>query len=259
MFQIIKKLLSSAAPSSEHPDSDNQKSNISPNFLTDAFRIDKLLHDLLEQPQLCTVTLSDNNQNFNTSILEIHPENRTLLIDELHPQAGNALLKQQNKCKLSTRLNGIHLTFVLENPSPIQFQGARAYKVNYPDKVYYPQRRNSPRVKIQALHITFAGTSSKNQATAGGRLYDLSRTGIGVILSDNHARIQRGDRMKHCHITIDGYRLNFDLTVCFVKKAPHGKTYIGGYIENITNRDQNKLSTFVAQLERKHIRNTRNR
>ncbi len=256
MLKTIKKIFSSTQPSETQPDR-GKKTNISPNFLTDPFRINKLLHDLLDHPQLCTVTFSGKKQNFSTSILEIHPETRTIILDELHPQPGNTLLQQANKCKLSTHLRGIHLAFALENPSPVHHQGLKAYKVNYPDRIYYPQRRNASRVKIQTLHIPFAGTCLKNQASAGGQLYDLSRTGVGITLSDNHARIQRGDRLKRCHIVIDNYRLNFDLSICFVKKDPTGKTNIGGFIENISTRDQNRLSTFVAKLERKQIRHTR--
>ncbi len=258
MFQHIQKLFSSAASAPAGlQQKDRKEAPASPNFLTDPFRIQKLLTALVDQPQRCTVTFSDNGQEFSTSILEIQPKAQTIIVDAFHPDAGNELFKQRKRGKLSTYHNGIHLAFVLENPAPHIHQKENAFKLKYPDRIYYPQRRHSPRVQLQGQHIPFAGLCQKNQASAGGLVYDLSRTGLGLTLSDNHARIQRGDILKHCHIVIDNHRLKFDLNIRFVKKDRTGNINIGGFFENISSRDQHKLSAFVAQLERKHIRNAR--
>ncbi len=255
MFKTIKKIFLPDPPhASTRQNNDQKPTRGNPNFLTDLYRINKLLLNLVEHPQLCTVTFEDKKQSFSTSILEINPETKTIILDEMHPAQGNDLLKQQTKGKLSTHLDGIHLAFILEQPSEFNYQGIKAYRIKYPKRIYYPQRRNSPRVRIKSLHIPFAGICHRNQASAGGVVYDLSRTGAGLTLTNNHARIQRGDRIKNCHIHIDDHRLHFDLNIGFAKKDRHGKTNIGGFFENLSNRDQNKLSTFVAQLERKHIR-----
>ncbi len=260
MLKTIKKIFarSADAPLQHDKELEPAPRKAGPNFVTDPFRINTILKKLENNAQLCTITFSDQGEKFTSSILAVHPKRQEILLDELVPAHGNTLLEQKKGCKLSAYLEGIHLAFTLEDLTPVTHQGEKHYKTALPQRIYYPQRRKSPRVPIQSLRIAFAGISSINNATVGGQLYDLSRTGIGVNLSDNHARIKRGDQLIRCHIRLDEYRIDFDLHVRFVKKAPQNKINLGGFFENLSSRDQKRLSAFVAQLERQYIRQTKN-
>ena len=173
------------------------------------------------------------------------------------PAHGNKLLLTENKLKLSTIYNGIRLAFNLSNITPGSSRGIAYYKTTIPDRIYYPQRRGSPRIQITSLSILFSGISARTKATVGGSIFDLSREGIGINAPNNIARLQRGDVLKNCRISIDNQTIDFDLSIRFVKTSNQGagKTLVGGYFENLPSKNRNKLERFIATLEREEIRN----
>lgn len=232
----------------------NLRSN--PNFLTDPNKISKLLEEIEKVSPLCTITVNGSKEEFSSSILDIQTNKKQIILDELFPQHGNNLLDNKKLLKLSAYFNGIHLAFTLNK---IQFGSSRDisyYKADFPERIYYPQRRKSPRIEIKSVHIPFSGIAKKNNTSLGGHVFDLSRNGISINLSDNRARLKRGDTIRNCSITLEGYHLEFDLTVRFAKKVSslHAQTNIGGYFENISNKSQNKLIYFITTLEREGIR-----
>jgi len=227
-----------------------------PNFLTDARKINKLLKNIEEESPLCTISIEGTSEEFSSSILDIQLENQQIILDELIPEHGNELLNNAKHLKLTTIYNGIRLAFKLSHIKTGYSREIAYYKAAIPQRIYYPQRRSSPRIQLNTLNIPFSGISDRTKSTVGGNIFDLSRGGIGFIIPNNRARFQRGDLIKNCQISLDDCIMNFDLTVRFVKAANHGagQTQIGGYFENITSKSQNKVERFVASLEREEIR-----
>jgi c-di-GMP-binding flagellar brake protein YcgR len=232
--------------------------NANPNFLTDAKKINVLLKNIEEASPICTVTIEGTSDHFSTSILDVQLESNQITIDKLSPPHGNQLLAN-NKCKLSAIHDGIHLAFPLDSIETDSSRDISFYKVAIPNRIYYPQRRSSPRIQITALHIPFSGISERTKATVGGSIFDISRTGLclGISITNNIARLQRGDSLKNCRITFEDQTISFDLAVRFVKTANKktGRTMIGGYFENFSSKSRQKLERFVAALEREEIRN----
>ena len=227
-----------------------------PNFLIDTRKINKLLKDIEEESPLCTISIDGIPEEFSSSILDVQLESQQIILDELIPKHGNELLININNLKLTTIFNGIHLAFKLNNIKTGSSQGIAYYKAAIPQRIYYPQRRTSPRIQLNNLNIPFSGVSDRTNSTVGGQIFDLSRGGIGITMPNNRARFQRGDLIKNCRISLEDSPMNFDLTVRFVKTVNHGagQTQVGGYFENIAPKSQNKLQRFVASLEREEIR-----
>jgi len=228
-----------------------------PNFLTDQRKIQTLLKEIEEASPLCTIIIEGTTEQFSSSLLDIQLESNQIILDELLPKHGNALLLANTNLKLSTIYNGIRLAFKLSDIQPGCSRGIAYYKSAIPDRIYYPQRRVSPRIQITTLNILFSGVSGRTKATIGGSIFDLSRNGIGISSPNNIARIQRGDSIKNCRISLDDQAINFDLIVRFVKTSSKGagKTLIGGHFENLSSKGRNKLERFITSLEREEIRN----
>lgn len=233
--------------------------NANPNFLTDVKKIHILLKNIEEASPICTISIEGMNDQFSSSILDVQLENNQINLDKLSPPHGNQLLTSKNKCKLSAIHNGIHLAFPLDSIEKDSSGDISFYKIAMPNRIYYPQRRSTPRIQITALHIPFSGISERTKATVGGSIFDISRKGLslGISITNNIARLQRGDSLKNCRITFEDQTINFDLAVRFVKTANKstGRTFIGGYFENLSSKSRNKLERFVAALEREEIRN----
>lgn len=227
-----------------------------PNFLTDPDKINKLLKDIEDASPLCIITIEGCEEEFSSSILDVQVENGQIILDELLPKSGDELLKIKHELKLSTIFNGIRLAFKLSDIKIGTSRGISYYKSAIPKKIYYPQRRSSPRIQLTSLNIPFTGISKNRKTTVGGYIFDISRGGIAIITQSNRARIQRGDTIHHCRINIDGTSIDFDLNVRFVKTTNQGsgKTQIGGHYENISAKKLLKLEHFIVTLEREEIR-----
>lgn len=257
MIGALKKIFSKTEGNEE---TDSEFSDLeptsNPNFLTDPDKINKLLKDIEDTSPLCTITIKGTDEEFSSSILDVQLESKQIILDELLPKHGNELLVKQNKLKLFTIFNGIHLSFRLSDIKAGASQGISYYKSAIPFRIYYPQRRASPRIQLHALNIPFSGISRRKKTTVGGYIFDISREGIAIVTQNNRARIQRGDIITDCRINIDGYSIIFDLNVRFVKTTNYntGKTQIGGFFDNIPSKKLNKLEHYIVTLEREEIR-----
>lgn len=237
----------------------NPEPKVNPNFLTEPKKILNLLKHIEEASPLCTITIEGSNEQFSSSLLDIQIADEQIIFDKLSPPHGNELIVNKNKLKLSTIYDGIHLAFAIDTFEIDSSQGNTYYKTAIPSRIFYPQRRSSLRILITTLHIPFSGISERTKATVGGTIFDISRKGLslGISVSNNIARLQCGDSLKNCRISFENQTISFDLAIRFVKTTNKmtGKSLIGGYFENLSSTNRNKLERIVAMLEREEIRN----
>ncbi len=256
MLRVLKNIFRKKTVSEPDIDDLEDFSLNNPNFLTDSDRIFKLLKDIEDASPLCTINFEGTTEEFSSSILDVQLENKQIILDELIPEYGNEFLINKGRLKLSTLFNGIGLSFKLTDIKVGSSRGIAYYKAAIPPRIYYPQRRSSLRVPINSLNIPFSGIATRTQASVGGYIFDLSRTGIGIATLDKRLRIQRGDSIHNCQIILEDSTVNFDMTVRFVKTNKQGtsRSQIGGYFSNISSKSQIKIEHIVVALEREEIR-----
>lgn len=237
-------------PSLEKANFDN------PNFLTSRKQVIELLSEIEGRSPLCTIQIEGENVEYSSSILGIKIDKNTIILDELIPPEGNAILQQRKALKLFTFHKGIHLSFNLKNLEIGHSRGITYYKAALPERIYYPQRRRSPRIAISTVDIPFNGVAQRTGLSVAGYVFDLSRDGAGIDVPVNRARIQRGDLISNCQIKFEGYVMDFDFNVRFVKAISVGssKVQIGGVFESLSAKNQSKLAHYIASLEREEIR-----
>ncbi len=256
MLSKLKSLFSKGETIQLEESEDDLSPFENPNFITNTDRIINLLCEIEVSSPLCTIQIDNAPEEYNSSILGIKPDKNLIILDELTPDEGNTYLQNTKSLKLSTYHKGIHLSFHLSEIELGYSRGITYYKASLPQRIFYPQRRHSPRIEISSIDIAFSGVSERTGISVNGYLFDLSRGGAGIDLPVNRARIQRGDRIKNCQIIFDDYEMNFDLSVRFVKQPSPttSKMQIGGFFENVSNKSQSKLSYFITSLERVEIR-----
>ncbi|WP_020483232.1 flagellar brake protein [Methylomonas sp. MK1] len=255
MLRKLKHLFSKPLPTEPAQDDDDELLSFeNPNFITDPDKIAKLLGEIENSSPLCTVQVE--GEDFSSSILAVKLDKKVIILDELMPKHGNDFLLLSRSLKLSTFHKGIHLSFNLTGIEVGHSRGINYYKAPLPDRVFYPQRRRTPRLEISSIDIPFSGVVQRTGISVGGSLFDLSRGGAGITVPVNRARVQRGDIVKNCQITFEDYVMDFDLSVRFVKpvSAASAKVQIGGLFENLSSKSQSKLSYFITSLERVEIR-----
>lgn len=256
MLGKLKHLFSKPIESAPVSSDDDLLTFENPNFLTDQEKIAKLLCEIENSSPLCSVQVDGSAEDFSSSILGVKLDKNSIILDELMPKHGNDLLLHSRSLKLSTFHKGIHLSFNLTDIEIGHSRGINYYKAPLPERVFYPQRRRSPRLEISSIDIPFGGVVQRTGISIGGYLFDLSRGGAGISVPINRARVQRGDRIKNCQINFENYVMDFDLSVRFVKSVSVGssKVQIGGLFENLSSKSQSKLSYFITSLERVEIR-----
>jgi c-di-GMP-binding flagellar brake protein YcgR len=258
MFDKLKSLFSKHEENTQTTtENDDELSPFeNPNFITDLDKINTLLTEIETSSPLCTVNIDGVDTEYSTSILGIKVDKNLIILDELIPKEGNDELQNKKSLKLSTFHKGIHLSFNLSDIETGSSRGIEYYKASLPEKIFYPQRRRSPRIEISSIDIPFSGVSERTGISVSGYLFDLSRGGAGIDMPINRARVQRGDVIKNCKISFEDYVMDFDFSVRFVKPVSinSSKIQIGGFFENLSSKSQSKLSYFITSLERVEIR-----
>lgn len=256
MFNKIKSLFFDGETNHSSVENNDFLSFENPNFIIDPEQISAILTEIELNSPLCTIQIDGVTKNYNSSILGIKPEKNLIVLDELVPKEGNITLQNKKSLKLTTFHKGIYLTFTLSDLEIGYSRGITYYKAPLPDRIFYPQRRRSPRIEISSIDIAFNGISERTGISVTGYLFDLSRGGAGIDLTGNMARIQRGDLIKNCQINLEDYLMDFDFSVRFVKSASNNssKTQIGGFFERVSSKSHGKLSHFITSLERIEIR-----
>ncbi|NOT11304.1 MAG: flagellar brake protein [Methylococcaceae bacterium] len=247
------------------PETDQENSYLAekdnPNFITDPNKIVTLIQQIIESPPLCTVSIPNCNTAFFTSILEIRPEKGVLIFDSLMPQHGNKLLNQIDALKLSTFINGVHLSFLLQEVTTERLFSQTVYQALLPQNIYYPQRRSSPRIQTDLNTISFHGVSRNTGIPLKGYVFDISRTGLCVNFSRSGNNVQSGDKLTSCLIHLpDEYTFAFDLSLRSVRKSSLNnlQRMAGGFFNGLTPQMQHKLDRAISALERQQIRKRKN-
>lgn len=256
MLEKLKNLFSKPEEPEQVEESDELSPFENPKFITDPDKIINLLQEIEISSPLCTIQIEGSPEEYNSSILGIKTDKNAIIIDELIPKQGNIELQNSRTLKLSTYHKGIHLSFSLTDIEVGLSRGITYYKASLPERIFYPQRRRSPRIEISAIDIPFSGIAERTGISVNGYLFDLSRGGAGIDMPINRARVQRGDRITNCKINFEDYVMDFDLGVRFVKPATinSSKVQIGGFFEHLSGKSQTKLSYFITSLERVEIR-----
>lgn len=231
-----------------------------PNFITNPDRIVKLLHQVMDAPPLCSVSLNNSSEKFYTSILDIQTENNMLIIDKISPAYGNSAFLAAGDLKLTGLINGVQVSCKLKLLDPEPSGKIEHFKVQLPSYLFHPQLRTSPRIPTDSTSINFQGTIKGSNRVLKGYVTDFSRGGISINCTSFMGNLNRGDTISDCQINLaNDVMLVFNLSVRTLKKVNHlgQQRQIGGYFHNLSAHDQKIMDRYISALEREHIRKLR--
>ncbi len=224
--------------------------------VTDPMQITALLKKVKDSRTLIQVTLPGQQATeYNSALLDIHPEQGYLLLDELTPAEGHQLLTAQSKLTATIRLRGVDMRFT----STVQEIGGQAgiafYRVVFPQRLYYRQRRSNYRVKLgMGLLIPF-NIARADGKPYEGRLDDISLGGLGAELKQ-HTPFDRGDLLPTCAIQLpSGDKIDCEIEVRYISKdEQHNKFHLGARFVKLDRTHKHTLQRFVAEAERELLR-----
>lgn len=192
---------------------------------------------------------------YQSMILSLDPEEKTILIDELFPRGFVGLPGQ--KVKVSVRQPKGHkvkfFTTILEQHTD---DDAPLYVLTLPAMLDSDQRRNAYRLPVShALRIKpqFIGPDNRNYVA---RLCDVSSRGVGMELEvDDPEQFHYEDGLSHVAFDFAGISFDCDMKIKNLSVDPsHNKVVIGAEFIDLPPLDQRMLEKSIMRIQRDRIR-----
>ena len=222
--------------------------------ISDGSYITTLLQRLVSERLLVDLALADSKAPlYTTTLLQISPNEGHFLLDDIFPQE-TAGLAAGSTIQISARLSGAELSFTTTVQEPLQQSALRLWRVALPQAISYKQPRNQHRVAVAPLKIVvrlFAGEG----VVVRGLLTDLGTEGIGIRVA-KAAGLKRG-RPYRCsidHSEEESVEVEVVLTRAVKVNGPLA-IELGAQLHNMSGQDSAHWRRFVAEIERRLLRN----
>ena len=192
-----------------------------------------------------------------TRILDVDVRARTFTFDWGALAEQNRGLIAAPRCVFHAQPEGVRVEFVTGAPRETRFEGRPAFEADFPDVLFYVQRREYFRVDAPVLDpYTCTGLLPD-----GGRfhfeVHDLSLGGVGMRTTDERvAELPMGTRLQDCELSLGALgRLSLDLQLVSHRSTalPNGtqRYQLGFRFLTLPGSAENTLQRLITQLEMK--------
>ncbi|MFZ5594221.1 MAG: flagellar brake protein [Pseudomonadota bacterium] len=216
-----------------------------------------LLKRLHSQRALLSVTLPGSEKHFNSAVLEVNGEQNYLVLDELGPAEGHALLLKTREFRARARLEGARVSFSATVGEVGNDAGIAFYKLPIPEELDYLQQRAHYRIKAgPAKPITVILTLS-DANTLQGELHDISMGGVAIRVAQNKlpASLKIMDMITCKFSFSQGEELTCALEIRSIRnKDGNSHTHLGCRFTNLPAPCQKLIQRHVAAMEREQIK-----
>ncbi|GAB0149133.1 MULTISPECIES: flagellar brake protein [Marichromatium] len=163
-------------------------------LITNPGRISTILSDMNHRLLVVNVRLDPDGPLFASSLIRLDGEQRTLFLDELHPEEGHQQVGQAHEIRVYGNLRGIAIRFSTRVADILEEDGIALYACPYPEALNYLQRREIFRAALpfgEIRHVRLHHVNSSD--TLNGRLLDLSAKGFCLEVDwSDIARVEPG-------------------------------------------------------------------
>lgn len=213
------------------------------------------LHQVHRKRQFIEISIDGDDAVYQSMIIDLDPQARTLLIDELFPRGFDGLVGQ---CLTVTvrQLAGRKLRFETVIVEALRDDRAPLYSLAMPATLEGDQRRSAYRLPVnrrQSIESKFVGV---NNDSYQARLSNVSVSGVGLELQgDVCADFNVGDELNGLCFDFAGIDVNCDLSVKSVQviEGEQPSTLLGGEFVDLPAREQRLLARRIANMQRQRI------
>jgi c-di-GMP-binding flagellar brake protein YcgR len=235
----------------DSPTNDDGNDNVT--RVTDASQIANLLKRIKDGRSLLTVTVRGEPDPYLSAVLEVNPQERYFLLDELVPAAGHQALMRQRRANIHTQSGGVEISFnCAVGDAGIETKGA-FYRMAFPDVVLYRQRRAHFRARIARAQTVPVLVTDGDGGKADGLVRDISAGGIGAEMTGIHGmELTPGQIYRDVLVRLFvDLSLNLNVELRFRSQDERtGNVRIGGRLIDIGRAEQKLIEQFVASLDR---------
>ena len=221
--------------------------------ITDPARVAHLLERLAQQHTLLTVEIPGNRDHYTSSIVGV--DRSYVLLDELLPSTGQALLLAERTLQVAGKLDGIDIRFITTLERVDDQDNVITYHAKLPRLLEYRQRRMNYRAHIPMAQTLRVIIENSDSTLIEGVLRDLSHGGAGVIFPDGKPAVEPG-LLLECAIELHGdVWLYCTVELCHSKPvhAPE-QQLVGARFTGLSQAQARLVGQCIAELERELIR-----
>lgn len=194
---------------------------------------------------------------YQSMILNLDPEEKTVLIDELFPPGFEGLPGQRVEICIR-QPKGRKVRFDSEIIEQHLHDGAPVFVLAMPQEgLYTDQRRKAFRLSVGSgiqIKPHFVGPDQQSYLA---RLRNLSSTGLGLEVEVNDPRqFNFNDRLKHVEFDFGGVTFDCDMTVRNVsaEEAQQNKVLLGAEFIDLPALERRVLEKSIMRIQRDRIR-----
>ncbi len=219
-----------------------------------------LLRRLLDAHALVHISLPGENEYWLSAVIDVHPQDGYLLLDELTPRDGNAHMTQARRVIVSAQVQGVDISFATLLLGQGMSDGLVYYRLALPEQIRYWQRRASYRARVSAAKVIPVQLQQAQHPALPGELYDISAGGVGTHHKKHSGPVPMlGTVWDQCHIQLPGGQdIHCALEIRFIGRDDrNGNLRLGGRFVDIARPQLKQVENFVATLERERLRKVR--
>ena len=222
----------------------------------DTVRIRHFLTRLRDDRHLLNVYFHGHEDIFATLLLDVHPDDDEIILDELNPAFGERLAQIHQAFEVLGQADGVSIRFSAQLIRRDVEDGFPCHVARLPASIALVQRRDAFRVYTPAYPQCRAVVSTENDDSIEGFLVDLSVSGIGFrVRADRASELAPGMRFD-VRIVMPDAAVTTEMEIRFNKALDERPVHrIGARFTRLDNRDRRQIERYVFQLQRRQLKN----
>lgn len=222
-------------------------------LITDPARVVPLLERLAQHYTPLAVHVPGSREPFTSCIVAVNRQH--VLLDELMPSTGHALLLAERRLRVTGKLDGIDIQFTTTLEHVDEQEKALTYHMKLPERLEYRQRRSAYRVHIPMTKKLRIVIENNDATVFEGELYDLSRGGAGMLFPADEPNVKPG-LLHECAIELpDDTWLYCAVELRYSKQmSTRKRQHIGARFVDLGPVQTQLIVRCIAELERELIR-----
>jgi len=216
--------------------------------------------DLLrERHSFIAVKFPRVQQSFQSMILELHPDEGYVLIDELYPPHARQELIEGDTAEIDGRANGQDISFFSRLLLRESIDGTPAYRMELPEEIGASyRRRGAYRIYVERETDLLIDIRLDEETTLDAAIVNLSSEGIKVNVDGDISRVLDTQRLwSDCLIRLPGdidIDCNIEVRNAYLMRTPSLHTLVGAKLDIAHAPQRTKLDQYLAAVQRRQRR-----
>jgi c-di-GMP-binding flagellar brake protein YcgR len=192
-----------------------------------------------------------------TRLLDVDVRERTFTFDWGALAEQNKGLLAAPRCQFHASPDGVRVEFATRTPRETRFEGMPAFESDFPEVLFYVQRREYFRVNAPILDPYVCSGRLPEGDPFRFEVHDLSLGGVGMRTTDERvAELPMGTRLMDCELSFGSLgRLSLDLQLVSHRSTslPNGtqRYQLGFRFMTLPGISEITLQRLITQLEMK--------